>query len=264
MRDEKCFNCGRAAPGLWGFAPAINRIAKDVSFGELVLFGCVILFVISLALRPSAIQESRGFFGLLSPGTGEVWLLGASGAIPIFRDGRWWTVLSAAWLHGSLLHIAFNMYWIRSLASQIIEILGLGRTVIVYTAGAAFGFLGTSIMYLLPLPGGAPLTLGASASLCGLVGGLYAYGRRSGSSVIRDYVMRFAISMAVIGFLMRGVIDNWAHLFGFLGGFVVAQALKPLEDEGPLHLVGAFLCLLAFAAAIALSVLDGLPLYRAS
>ena len=36
-------------------------------------------------------------------------VIGASGAVPVFEYGRWWTVLSASWLHGSLLHILFNM-----------------------------------------------------------------------------------------------------------------------------------------------------------
>ena len=45
----------------------------------------------------------------LAPNQQSLFLLGASGAWPVFIFGRWWTVLSASWLHGGLLHILFNM-----------------------------------------------------------------------------------------------------------------------------------------------------------
>ena len=35
-------------------------------------------------------------------------MFGASGAVPVFTFGRWWTVLSAGWLHAGLLHVAMN------------------------------------------------------------------------------------------------------------------------------------------------------------
>ena len=272
VRDEKCFNCGRVAPGLWGFTPALQAIARDVSFSDVVFGGCLLMYVVAAALRPSALLESFGFFSLLAPGFEESWLLGMSGAVPVFQQGRWWTVLSAAWLHGGLIHFAFNMYWIRNLGDEVVEILGLGRTLIVYTAGSVIGFAGTSVVFLLlgpqPFPfglaffqGGA-FVLGASASLCGLVGGLYAYSQRGGSRWLEDYIKRFAFSILLIG-LIPG-IDTWAHVFGFLGGYLVARAMRPLEDENVLHFAFGLLCLLAFAAAIVISVLHGLPLYRAS
>lgn len=264
VRDEKCFNCGRIAPGLWGFAPALQSVARGANFFDLVFGGCILMYVVSIALRPSAALEGAGFFSLLSPGGLETFLLGSSGGGPVFFYGRWWTVLSAAWLHGGLLHIAFNLYWLRRMGDAVIEVLGLGRTVIIYTVGSIVGFAGTSVMSLLPMPSflqGAAYTLGASASLCGLIGGLYAYGERSGSSGIKEYVKQFAVSILILGLLIP-MIDNWAHIFGFIGGYAAARMLRPLEDESPAHLLGALLCLLAFIVAIAASVVHGLPIYR--
>ena len=51
---------------------------------------------------------------------------GASGAIPVFRFDRWWTIFSAGWLHGGLLHIFFNMLWVRQLAPETAELYGAG------------------------------------------------------------------------------------------------------------------------------------------
>ncbi|MEM1181307.1 MAG: rhomboid family intramembrane serine protease, partial [Acidobacteriota bacterium] len=122
--DEKCFNCGRAHPGLWGYAPAINRLSQNANFFDVVFYGCIAMYILSIALRPSALAEARGILSIGSPGGAEVFLLGSSGAAPIFGEGRWWTILSAAWLHGGILHIGFNLYWLRSLGSQVSTILG--------------------------------------------------------------------------------------------------------------------------------------------
>ena len=55
-----------------------------------------------------------------------MFLLGASGGIPVFGYGRWWTMLSASWLHGSLLHIIFNMMWVRDLGPVVADMFGPG------------------------------------------------------------------------------------------------------------------------------------------
>ena len=58
----------------------------------------------------------------------------------MFGYGRWWTVLSASWLHGGALHILFNMLWVRQLGPATAEIYGPGRMIIIYTIAGAVGF----------------------------------------------------------------------------------------------------------------------------
>ena len=86
-----------------------------------------------------------GAMGFLSPDNLALFTFGASGNVPVFRFGRWWTVLSASWLHGSLLHILFNMYALRQLAPPTAELYGPGRTVIIYALGGAAGFVASSV-----------------------------------------------------------------------------------------------------------------------
>ena len=71
--------------------------------------------------------------------------LGNSGAIPVFAQGRWLTLLTAGWLHGNLLHIFFNVMWIRQLAPAIGEIYGPARMIIIYTLSGVAGFALSSI-----------------------------------------------------------------------------------------------------------------------
>lgn len=263
VRDEKCLGCGRANPGLWGFAPFLSRLAGNFGFTEVIFAGCSALFLITLLLRdPESI--GGGLFSLLSPGRKALFLFGASGALPVFEAGRWWTVLSAAWLHGGVLHIVMNMLWIRQLVPVMTELFGVGRLVIIYTASSITGFALTSFLGLFALPGplhGAHFTVGASAPLFGLFGALVLYGQRTGSRMLSRQVWQWVIIFVVIGLLIP-LIDNWAHLGGFAGGWLAARILDPLKSESPRHLVAALVCLGLTLLSIVVSVLHGLQFLR--
>ena len=141
---------------------------------------------------------TSGMLSFLSPSGPSLFLFGASGAVPVFGAGRWWTVLSASWLHGGMLHIVFNMMALRDLAPAVAHLYGPGRTVIVYTGVRLTGFLPSSTAgAFLPafLGSRAPITVGASASIIGLVGALRYYGRRGGSSFISQQAKGIVISM---------------------------------------------------------------------
>ena len=84
-------------------------------------------------------------FSLLGPGSRSLFLFGASGAIPVFAYNRWWTVLSAGWLHGGALHILFNIMWIRQLGPAVGDMYGAARMIIIYTIAGVAGFLLSSV-----------------------------------------------------------------------------------------------------------------------
>lgn len=263
VNEKKCYHCGRAHPGLWGFGPALAKLG-DFGFTEAVMFACGALYLISLAGDPSAIGGG-GLFGLLSPGQRPLFLLGASGALPVFGYGRWWTVLSAAWLHGGLLHIGMNLMWLRQLMPAVSQLYGTSRLIIIYTVGAIAGFATTSVMGLLGLPfplRGAVFTIGASAPLFGLFGALVVYSNRAGARHIGQQVWRWVIMFLIFGLIVP-LVDNWAHLGGFAGGYLAARALDPLRDETPGHAIGALVCLGLSVASIVASFFHGLPLFRA-
>src|SRR5690349_19354968 len=111
VRDDKCYQCGRSNPGLWGFGPALRQLGADFGFAPAVIGVCTIMYVLTLLVSGNAIF--RGGLSILSPSATALDLFGMSGAIPVFIRGRWWTLLAASWLHGNLLHILFNMMWVR-------------------------------------------------------------------------------------------------------------------------------------------------------
>ncbi len=263
VQDKECWNCGRRNPGLWGFSALLRRAGSNFGFVSIVTWGCAALYVATLITDPRGIQMSG--FSILAPSLRSVLTFGASGAVPVFILGRWWTVLSAAWLHGSLLHIVFNLLWVRQLAPAASELYGASRTVIIYTVAAIAGFLLSSSAGLvfgsIPLLGGAGFTLGASAPIFGLLGALVVYGRRGGSSHIGGQAMTYAVILFVFGFVMPN-IDNYAHLGGFLGGYAAARVLDPLRPERVDHLIAAVICIALTALSIIASVLISLPSLR--
>ena len=255
VNDDKCYSCGRANPGLWGYAGAIRRLGSDMGFVQIVIVGSSILYVLMLLLSNG--QIGMGGFNILAPSVKASFQMGASGYVPVYIADRWWTLLSAGWLHGNLLHILFNMMWVRQLGPATAEVFGAGRMVIIYTIAGVVGFFMSSTMgYLLPgvpLLGGADMTLGASASVFGLLGALVAYGKLRGSSADTSQAIGYAAALFLFGLVMPGV-DNWAHAGGFAGGYLAARWLDPWKPERIDHMVGALICLLLSALAIVASV----------
>jgi rhomboid protease GluP len=262
VNDDTCYNCGRRNPSLWGYAPAFRALGTDLGFVPFLTGTCVVLYALSLLLSGSNIGMN-GIFSFLAPSHVALRLLGESGAVPIFVDGWWWTVLSAGWLHGSALHILFNMMWVRQLAPATAEMYGPGRMVIIYTAAGVSGFALSSLaaVYLprLPFLRGSLYTVGASAAIFGLLGALVYYGRRSGSSHVGSQATSYALIMGLFGFIMPG-IDNYAHAGGFVGGYLAGWLLDPLKPERIDHLVIAVLCLVASLASITASAVRGLQI----
>jgi len=219
-----CLVCGRRNPGLWGFAGPLRALFRGRSFTDVVTVACVLLYVASLVIDVGAVLRPRGVLGLFSPSTEALWTLGAAGALP-WRLGRWWTLLTAVYLHGGLLHILFNVMWIRQLGPAVEEIYGAARLVVIFTAAGALGFAASAYF-------GHALTVGASGSIFGLLGALVAYGRSRGGvfggMVLRQYG-QWALMLFLLGLFMPGV-DNTAHAGGFVGGFLAGPPFLEVRE----------------------------------
>jgi rhomboid protease GluP len=258
VNDEACYNCGRKRPGMFGFASGLG-LKLDELFVPVVMWVCGAVYLATLA--SGGISEEGGFLNFLGPTPESLILYGGSGAGPVFGLGRWWTPLSAGWLHGGVLHLAFNMMALRDLGPHVAQLYGTSRAVILYTLSSVAGFTASSLAgeFLVGTRfAGAGLTIGASAAIFGLVGALLYYGRRGGSSIVRETAIRWMMSGLLFGFLMPG-IDNWAHIGGLAGGYLLAVWLDPLRPERGDHRFIAILCLVLSVAAVLASVITLRP-----
>lgn len=215
----------------------------------------VIMFILSIIIDPRQGSFNFSPFQFLSPSNRSLLLLGSTGTIPVLQLHRWWSLLAANYLHGGLLHIAFNMLALRQLAPLVVREFGINRTISLYTLGGIVGFLISTLA-------GVRFTIGASAALCSLIGALLYYGKSRGGIYgqnIFSQVGGWAIGIGIFGFMVPG-INNWGHGGGMLAGVVLGYLLGYSEKnkERFSHKVLATLCLIATGLVLLWAAGNGL------
>jgi rhomboid protease GluP len=251
VNEERCPFCGRWQPGMFGYATSLSHFAESLDPTAGITWFCILLYLIALALDPRAALSSQGgIFEILSPSGRSLLMLGmTSGAAA--SHGHWYTVLSATFLHGGLLHIGFNLLWIRSIGPTIEDGYGPARYFVIFMVASVGGFLVSDIL------SGAP-TVGASGGIFGLLAATVLYGRAHGGhfgDAITRQALLWAGILLVLGF-MGSRTNNLAHLGGFGFGYLAARFFLPEADrrEG----LGVVLTALAFAAGSILAVIFSL------
>lgn len=139
---------------------------------------------------------------------------------PAIESGRWWQLISSAFVHFGLLHLLMNVYGLATLGPIVERMYGSIRFLIMYLLSA----LGGSVAALL-LGTENSLTGGSSGALCGLIGGFASFvllNRRHLGHQLFDHSQRWlgnTIVLLVLFSLMPRV--SWqAHLGGFLAGLI--------------------------------------------
>ncbi len=176
-------------------------------------------------------------------------------------DGQYWRLVTAMFLHGSILHLGFNLYALNILGRRIERFFGLLRFLGLFLIA---GVIGNLLSFLLT---SAP-SLGSSTAIFGLLGAeaIFIYQHRD--LLGKQYrtalgqIVQVAVVNLVIGFLVPG-IDNWGHIGGLIGGAIFTWFGGPLyrlSEEPPvlkfedqreeIQALYAFLGLLALVIAL--------------
>jgi rhomboid protease GluP len=149
--------------------------------------------------------------------------------------GEVWRLITPMFLHGSLLHIGFNMYALLIFGPGLERFYGHGRFLLLYFLA---GFAGNVVSFMFS----AAPSLGSSTAIFGLLGaeGVFLYrnqqvfggmARRALSNIIMIAIINLAIG------LTPG-IDNWGHMGGLIGGTIFAWLGGPvLKVEGTYPMV---------------------------
>ncbi len=231
--SEECYSCGYKKPGRVYANPAFLKFfTGQISYVQGILTVCIALYIIAMILNPAALLNFNrgGLFNILAPDFGVLIKLGMTGHLS-YTSGAvvklpLWTNITAIYLHGSLLHILFNMLWLRQLGPAVEQLYGSSRFFLIFTIAGIAGFLLSSLFSSIP-------TLGASGSVFGLLGAIVYYGRDRGGlfgqALYKQY-LQWAAVLFLIGFIMSGV-NNWAHGGGFIGGYGSAMLLSYQEKK---------------------------------
>jgi len=168
-----------------------------------------------------------------NPTVAELVHWGANFGVYVLERGQWWRLLTAAFVHIGILHLATNMWCLWNLGLLGEPLLGPAGVIAVYgLTGIAGNLLSTAVH---PQVVGA----GASGAVFGLAGVLILLLKAKLLPVppeeirrLRRSVIYFALLNFVIGgttmFLRTSIqIDNMAHLGGFLCGLALGAPLVP-------------------------------------
>jgi rhomboid protease GluP len=189
------------------------------------------------------------------------------GALPnvsvVGRGGStdWWRYVSSALLHQSPLHLAGNGIGVLVVGTMVERLYGRLVTLATFivTAVAAGGlWVAASSAGWVPL---GTYTVGASASLCGLIGLLVMFGRSPYARADRRKAATATIrALAATGLLLVGgsalpSVNNLAHAAGLSCGLLLGAVIPPRPDHGGRRLRPAERALLALVVAAALLAL---------
>jgi rhomboid protease GluP len=231
----KCHECG--ANLTFSMAAASRSLEKlfptaaPATYGILG-FSCLLYIVSLLAtMRTNGLQPPGGggmfaIFGIGGIDGNVLQKFGASLPLP-YDIQQPWRFVMAVFLHGSLMHIVFNMWVLMDIGPQLEEMYGSARFFFIYVVTGIAGYVLSSLR--------GHFSVGGSGALLGLVGVLLAIttGRRSaGMQMLRSQVIRWIIYIAVWGLIFPG-IDNFAHFGGFITGFGLGKIMADRPPSSP-------------------------------
>ena len=199
---------------------------KPEKIVKIVVWINIAVFTASILLSGRATQWSLNPFTALSPSINSLIFLGATGRLPIDQYHQWSSLITANWLHGSLLHLLFNMTAFFQITPFVIREFGFHRMVIIYNLSGVFGFL---LSYL----AGVMVTIGASAAICGLIGATLFFGKSRGGfygQAVYKQTSGWVIGLVIFGFLIPN-INNWGHGGGLAAGIFLGWILGYNEKK---------------------------------
>ncbi|MGD9248547.1 MAG: rhomboid family intramembrane serine protease [Desulfobacteraceae bacterium] len=252
--EPRCPHCGIKTPGS---RIKNNPLTRGMGSGEqlvrAIIYANVAIFIFSLLISKGNPAGGGNPLGMLSPSTRGLAVLGATGTLMVKEVG-WWTFISANYLHGGVLHILFNMMAFNQIAPLITRLYGTYRFFTIYTISGIGGF---AVSYI----SGIPITVGASAALCGLIGAAIYYGKSRGGlfgQTIYKQIGGWAMGIVLFGFMIPQ-INNSAHIggmvFGALCGYFLGYHEKSREKMP--HRILAGVCMVITLLVLLWVILRG-------
>jgi rhomboid protease GluP len=152
----------------------------------------------------------------------------------LVERGEWWRIFSSAFLHGSDLHILFNMIALWQVGTFVEMIYGSSRMALIYV----ISMVGSGLLVTAWTP--YDVTVGASGAIFGLFGALLVAGMRLGKPgrVLVQQSMWIIVLNLLISFTIPG-ISYAGHIGGLVAGFVAGWLVFRRPRQAPAQAVYA-------------------------
>jgi len=154
---------------------------------------------------------------------------------------QYWRLVTSAFLHESLLHIAFNMYLLYLLGMMLEPAIGSVRFAAIYITALLVGSFG--VVFATDAP-----SLGASGAVFGLMGAAVVELRARGISVQQSGIGGLIVINLIFSFAVPN-ISVGAHIGGLVGGFLAGLAIRAADGQ-KVPALGLLACVLLSAAAV--------------
>jgi len=147
----------------------------------------------------------------------------------LLLEGDWFRLVMPIFIHGGLLHLAFNSYALWANGPLVERLYGSARFLLIYLLSGIGGVIGSYVWQMVASHPDAP-SVGASGALFGLFGLLAVFGYKyketpeSFQRALRSSIMPTIVINLIIGFSVQ-FIDNGAHIGGLLAGALLAFAV---------------------------------------
>ncbi len=149
----------------------------------------------------------------------------SDGSLGGVASGEYWRLLTAAFLHAGLLHIAVNMFSLYQIGPALERQLGRSRFIAVYLISA----LGSSVAVYFFAPSNQ-LVVGASGAVFGIFGAAIVLWHKLGQDIRPAFVV-LAVNV-VINVIGRSVLSWQGHVGGILTGVLLAVAIGYMPGKG--------------------------------
>ena len=240
--STKCYQCGASLRfSTAAVTRSLSRMMPTQSpVTYVVLSICCLFYGISLLLTVRmGGGTGGGFFGIGGIDGNVLIRMGSSLPFPyLYAWMQPWRLVTACFLHGSLMHILFNMWVLMDIGPMLEELYGSARYLFFYVVTGIGGYIASSLwMWIYYSRGGIPPlipSIGASGALLGLIGLLLAATTRRSNfaaQMIRSQLLRWLVYIFVLGFIFSGT-DNAAHVGGLASGFLIGRVVadRPPAD----------------------------------
>jgi membrane associated rhomboid family serine protease len=137
---------------------------------------------------------------------------------PLVAEGEWYRLVTSGFLHGSFLHIGFNMALLYFLGRLLEPALGTPRFLLLYAASLLAGSFG--VMLVDP----NALTYGASGAVFGLAGAVFVIARGRGMDALAGEIGFLIVINLVLSFTVPH-ISVGGHVGGLIGGTICALVI---------------------------------------